>query len=142
MDAIVYLKKEHSEFRKTLKEINKISNENTKLRKFNAFANNLTRHEAMEEEIWYPVLRKNKDLRDIIKHLVSEEKSASKAIKSLQKTSYGLIWNLKFMKFKYDVDHHASEEEEELFPEVRKYLTRAELTELGAKMRKFKTNLK
>lgn len=142
MDAIVYLRKEHSEFRKTLKEISKISSEKMKLRKFNAFVDELTRHEKMEETILYPVLRKDKELRDIIKHLIEEEKSAAKAIKSLQKTEFGLIWKLKFMKFKYDVDHHASEEEDELFPKVRDYLSKAELVALGDEMRKFKAKIK
>lgn len=137
MDAIVYLRKEHSNFRKSLKEISKISDENKKLKRFNDLAQALTRHEKMEEQVWYPILRQHKDLRDIIKHLISEEKSAAKAITSLKKTKYRLIWNLKFLKLKYDVDHHASEEEDELFTKVRKYLSKAELNQIGTQMNKF-----
>jgi len=142
MDAITYLREQHSNFRKTLKSISKIANKTLKLKKFNAFTAELTRHETMEEKVWYPVLRKNKELRDVIKHLIAEEKNAAKVIKSFKNMEFGLIWRLKFVKFKRDVDHHAREEETELFPKVRKYLTKEELDKLGTKMRKFKSKLK
>lgn len=78
MDAIRFLKQEHNKFRKTLVAINKIANEKIKLRKFNLFCQELTRHEKMEQKKWYPILRKKPELRDIIKHLLSEEKVQKK----------------------------------------------------------------
>lgn len=141
MDAIIFLRQEHSKFRKTLSSIHKIKNEKLKLRKFNTFTHDLLRHEKMEEKIWYPVLRRKIELRDIIQHLVSEEKSAEKSIKSIKQTPMGFIWKLKFIKFKFDVDHHASEEEKQLFIQVRKYFSKDELNKLGIKMKKFKKNI-
>lgn len=141
MDAITYLISQHNKFRKTLKAINKMANPKLKLSKFNALCKELTAHEKMEQKAWYPHLRKNKDLSDVIKHLMSEEQSAAKAIQKFKKTEYGLIWKLKFIKFKHDVEHHAAEEEQELFPKVRKLLTKSELTTLGTKMKKFKASL-
>lgn len=142
MDAITYLRQEHSRFRKTLAAITKMSDTKAKKNKFNAFCKELTRHETMEQKILYPVLRKDPELRDIIKHLISEEKSAAKAIQKIKKAEFGLIWKLRFYKFKHDVDHHAKDEEKDFFPKVRKYLSKKELLTLGNKMRKFKTGLK
>jgi hemerythrin superfamily protein len=142
MDAIFYLKQEHSKFRRTLLAISKISQERTKKAKFNAFCKDLIRHETMEQKAWYPVLRKHPELRDIIKHLLSEEKSAAKAIKNFKKVNFEFMWKLRFYKFKHDVEHHAKEEEQELFPKVRKVLNKSELNSLGIKMRKLKANLK
>lgn len=138
MDAIAFLRQEHSKVRKMLHAISKTSNEKTKIKLFTALTKDLTRHEKMEETVWYPVLRKDKDMRDIIKHLVAEEKSASKAIAKLKATDFGIMWRLRFYKFKHDVDHHAKSEEKELFPKARKFLTKTQLNELGVKMRKFK----
>lgn len=140
MDAIAYLRQEHSRFKKTLALISKISDEKIKIKKFDSFCNELVRHETMEQKIWYPVLRKKIELRDIIKHLISEEKSAAQTIKKFKKMHFGIMWRLRYYKFKHDVNHHAKEEEQELFPEVRKLLTKKELNELGAKMRKFKAS--
>jgi hemerythrin superfamily protein len=142
MDAITYLRQEHSKFRKTFAAISKLKDDKAKLSKFNALCKELQRHEKMEEKIWYPPLRKDADLRDIIKHLISEEKSAAKAIEKLKATKMGIIWKLKFYKFKHDVDHHAKSEEKELFPKARKFLSKTELNALGAKMRKFKSSIK
>jgi hemerythrin superfamily protein len=142
MDAISYLKQEHKRFRQTLATISKISQEKTKKSKFEAFCQDLTRHETMEQKIWYPVLRKDPELRHIIKHLLSEEKSAAQTIKKFKKVQFEFMWKLRFYKFKHDVSHHAKEEEQELFPKVRKVLSKAQLNALGTAMRKFKTTLK
>lgn len=139
MDAIMYLRAQHSKFRKIFKAISETSNAKSKQTKFNALCKDLIKHEKMEQKAWYPILRKNKELNEIIKHLISEEKSAAKIIKKFKQTSFGIIWRLKFMKFKHDVDHHAKEEETELFPKVRQLLTKKELNALGIKMRKFKS---
>lgn len=142
MDAIIYLRHEHSKFRKQLAAISKISKLASKKAKFSTFCKDLVRHEKMEQKIWYPALRKNKELRDIIKHLLGEEQSAAKAINEFKNTGFDIMWKLRFYKFKHDVDHHAKEEEQELFPKVRKWLDKSELSKLGTKMRKFKASLK
>jgi iron-sulfur cluster repair protein YtfE (RIC family) len=141
MDAIVYLREEHSKVRKMLHKISNTSNEKTKVKLFTTLCQDLSKHEKTEEIVWYPVLRKDKDMRDIIQHLVAEEKSASKAIAKLKATPFGIIWRLRFYKFKHDVNHHAKDEEKELFPKARKFLTKTQLKELGVKMRKFKSTL-
>lgn len=138
MNAIDFLKKEHSRFRKMLRSISNMSEEKSKLKKFNILSNELIRHETMEQKVWYPKLRKQSELRKIIKHLVSEEKTAEKAIKKFKKTEFGLIWKLKYFKLKHDIEHHANEEEKELFPKVRKFFNKTELNELGKKLQKFK----
>ena len=142
MDAISYLTQEHSRFRKTLAAISKMSDEKSRKAKFNDFCKELVRHETMEQKAWYPVLRKNVALRETIKHLLSEEKSAAKAMKDFKRVRFNFMWKLRFYKFKHDVDHHANEEEQELFPKVRKILTKTELNALGVKMRKFQSKLK
>ncbi len=47
------------------------------------------------------------------------------------------MWDLRYIKFKHDVSYHAKEEETELFPKVKKLLTKEELNILGSKMQKF-----
>lgn len=138
MDAISYLRQEHSKFRKELKEINNVSNDKIKLSKFNSLCKDLIRHETMEQKVWYPTLRKHPELQDIIEHLISEEKSAAETIKKFKKSHIGFIWKLRFLKFKHDINHHAKEEEQGLFPKARRLLTKTELNALGVKMRKFK----
>ena len=47
-------------------------------------------------------------------------------------------WKKEFLKFKSAVEHHASEEETDLFPEVEKILSERELEKIGLEMFDFK----
>ncbi|MES2217158.1 MAG: hemerythrin domain-containing protein [Pseudomonadota bacterium] len=142
MDAVTYLKQEHRKIKKMLINVNKLSNEKVKLRKFKELCKYLPKHEKTEEKKWYPPLRKDPALRSIINHLIKEEKAAGKAIKKLLATDYGKLWKLKFAKLKKDVLHHAKEEETKLFPKARNFLDKKELNKLGTTLRKFKASLK
>lgn len=142
MNAISYLKSEHDRFRRTLTAISKAASIKTKKLKFDAFTQELIRHETMEQRVWYPFLQKNRELKKIIAHLVSEEKSTALAIKKFKKVGLDFMWELRYYKFKHDVEHHANEEEKELFPKVNEFISKEELNRLGKKMREFKATLK
>jgi len=139
MDAIKFLLKEHNKVRRIFKDINKKSRRDlTKRKIFKELCHDLIVHETMEQKKWYPTLKKNKDLKDTIKHLLSEEKKAAKTIKTFKNIKSPEEWNKKFFEFKNDVEHHASEEEEKLFPKVKKLFDEAELKKLGKEMYQFK----
>lgn len=50
MNAIDFLKKEPSKFRKMLRSINNTSDAKIKIKKFKTLSNELIRHEAMEQK--------------------------------------------------------------------------------------------
>lgn len=139
MNAIDFLLKEHNHVRKTLSMVDEQSHSTeTKRKMFQSLGQELIRHEAMEHKIWYPCFKNDKVLFDRVKHLISEENMAEKAIQQLASIKAEQEWENKFSKLKKDVEAHASEEEKRLFPEVQKVLTEAELNEIGIKMHHFK----
>jgi hemerythrin superfamily protein len=139
MDAITFLLKEHDKVRKTFAEINDESHrDETKKEMFNALCQDLIRHETMEQKVWYPHFKNNEKLDDTVKHLITEEKSAANTIKEFEKIKTEPEWEEKFLKFKKDVEHHASEEEHKLFPVVKKILDEVELEKIGKEMQEFK----
>src|SRR5437899_742586 len=85
MDAIKFLLKEHNKIRKTFTKIKKKSREVTQKKIFDLLCKDLVRHEKMEQKIWYPYLKKHTHLKNKIKHLLKEEKTAAKAIKEFKK---------------------------------------------------------
>lgn len=143
MNAIDFLLKEHNKIRALFADLNDpIHKEETKRKLFETIRNELIRHEKMEQTIWYPKLKSHKELFDEIKHLVSEEKDASKLIDHLNKINNSPEWEKELLKLQKEVEHHANEEEKHLFPEVRKFLDETALTIIGKAMREFKDNYK
>lgn len=139
MNAILFLKKEHDKVRRTFLAISSESHRfSTKKEMFSLLCQDLMRHEIMEEEVWYPHFRNNKQLEKTLKHLITEEKNSIKTIKEFEKIKSQDEWEEKFLQFKHDVEHHAEEEETKLFPYVEKILDKNELEIIGKAMREFK----
>lgn len=139
MNAIQFLIKEHDKVRKTFVEIGDESHrEATKKEMLAALCKVLKRHETMEQKLWYPLFKDNEELEEIVKHLVSEEKSAAETIKEFEKIKSQSEWEEKFLQFKKDVEHHASEEENKLFPKVEKILNEEQLEVIGHAMFEFR----
>ena len=140
MNAIQFLLREHDHVRRIFKDISDESHRpETKQKMLDKLCDELMIHEAMEEAVWYPYLQECAEITDIIPHLLSEEKKAEKLIKEIFKTSSQEEWEEKFNKLKEDVEHHATEEETKLFPQVEKILDEEELEDLGKRMAEFKS---
>jgi hemerythrin superfamily protein len=88
----------------------------------------------MEQTIWYPHFKDSDKLNDTVRHLIFEEKEAHHEIEDLNKVQNEDEWNERFAKFKKDVEHHAAEEEDKLFPQIKKILSEAELEKIGDEM--------
>lgn len=137
MNAIDFLIKEHNQVRKMFADIEQDSYHFASQKKrFDTLANDLIRHENMEHQVWYPHFKNR--LPDEVKHLLTEEKHAEKAIKQLETLKTQETWEVHFLKLKNAVEHHAKEEETTLFPAVKRLLSQKELEEIGLKMHQFK----
>ncbi|PJD91316.1 MAG: hemerythrin [Legionella sp.] len=137
MNAIDFLIKEHNKVRSMFADINDDSHRfETQKKMFSLLADELIRHETIEHLVWYPHFKEN--LPDTVKHLLTEEKHAEKAIKKLETLKTEPTWKEHFIKLKNAVEHHAQEEEKKLFPEVKKLLSEKELNDIGLKMYEFK----
>lgn len=97
-------------------------------------ADNLTAHIAIEEELFYPAVRKLDS--DIVLEGLEEHamgRFALKRLLSTRSTDASLKARLKALQ-ELMVNHH-KEEENELFPKVRKAMSNDELRALGSKMK-------
>ncbi len=92
----------------------------------------------MEEQVWYPLFYQYKEVNDLVKHLIEEETKASMTIKEFTEIKDKDAWEDKFKDFKSDVEHHAKDEENKLFPKVKKILDQEELDRIGKVMYDYK----
>ena len=106
--------------------------------------NELEIHSTVEEEIFYPALQDTGDEEG--QKLVAEAIEEHRIVKQLISELRGLDiedeqFEAKFKVLTENVEHHAEEEESEMFPEVEDLLE-DQLDELGAQMKARKEELK
>ncbi|MEO8401774.1 MAG: hemerythrin domain-containing protein [Gammaproteobacteria bacterium] len=86
----------------------------------------------------YPYLKKNPKLKSIVAPLISEEKSAAKAIAKIKRIKSESSFEEKIFQLKTAVAQHAKDEETKLLPKARKFIAATELNIIGKKMKEFK----
>ena len=147
-DAVALLKSDHDEVKKLLEDLTETTTRAAKKRAelLAKIEKELKIHTTIEEEIFYPAF-KNADGKDhlMMFHEATEEHRAVDALvlPDLKKTDAGTEQFAGRAKvLKELVEHHADEEEEEMFPKARKALTKAKLVELGEQMAARKEELR
>ena len=90
-------------------------------------------HTKIEEEIFYPAVRKAIDDEDLMNEAEVEHDSAKALIRQLERMKPSdPMYAATFTVLGEYVNHHAKEEESEMFPKVRR--ARLNLETLGAKL--------
>ena len=100
-------------------------------------------HTTIEEEIFYPVVKKaDEELKDAVDEGVEEHHVARTLMTEIEALSpEDDAWAAKMLVLIESVEHHAEEEEKEMFPETRKQFDAAALEGLGARLEARKAQL-
>jgi hypothetical protein len=147
MKATDLLKKDHDAVRGLLAEFDASNDGSHKKRSALAqeICTELKVHAAIEEEIFYPAVKalRSKDAKFEVEEAIHEHKQIKAAVKEISKMEPddepALGATMKVLK--EDVEHHADEEEKEMFKEARK-MGDSRLEELGEKLQLRKDELK
>lgn len=148
MDAITLLKDDHQKVRKLLKELDDTTNraQKTRAELLATIATEIRVHSAIEEEIFYPAFKaageKSDDGKMYFEALEEHRAAGDLVLPDLLNTD---VTSDKFSGrakvLKELIEHHAGEEEDEMFPRARKLLSKDQLVELGDRMLQRKTEL-
>ncbi len=133
MDAVELLEKQHREVEKLFEEFEQAGDRayRTKEQLFVRIADQLALHTRLEEELVYPVAAELDE--DLVREAVEEHLSVKRLIADLLDLKPDDdAFHAKVLVMKEQVEHHVEEEEEELFPELRK--SELDLDELGEKL--------
>ena len=137
MDAIALLKEDHEKAKKLMNELEQTTERGVKTReeKWTRLLKELTVHENIEEEIFYPVLHEHPKLKDIVLEALEEHHLVDEIVEQLKDTPFDdEHWSAKFKVTKENVEHHIEEEEGPMFTKVRQVFSKEELEELGSRM--------
>jgi len=141
MDAISLLKTDHDRVKKMLDEGESTTERGVKTRTelLETLKRELTIHERIEEEIFYPALKEHPKARDIVLEGYEEHHVVDEIMGELERTDVtDETWGAKFKVMKENIEHHIEEEEGEMFKNARQILDRDELEALGARMAELK----
>ncbi len=137
MDAIALLKADHDKVKRLLTELETTTERGVKTRErlFATIKGELTLHEIVEEEIFYPELKAHPKAKDIVLEGYEEHHVVDLLMSELESLDVSdETWGAKAKVMKENVEHHMEEEEGEMFRAARQAFDRAELQDLGARM--------
>jgi hemerythrin superfamily protein len=139
-DAIKLLKEDHREVKIWFKEFEDLDDDAQKEALAKKICLALTVHARIEEELFYPALRKAIDDEDLLDEAEVEHASAKQLVAEIQSmTPADRLFDAKIKVLGEYVMHHVGEEENELFPEARE--SGVDLKTLGAQLAKRKMEL-
>jgi hemerythrin superfamily protein len=143
MDALTLLKNDHDKMRKLLDELESTTERGVKTREelFATIKGELTLHETIEEEIFYPALLDKAKTHDITLEGYQEHHVVDLLMGELEDLDVSdETWGPKAKVMKENVEHHMEEEEGEMFQKTRQIFDDTELDELGDRMAARKTS--
>lgn len=134
MNAIELLKTDHDKVDRLFQKI-KATPDGDHQQLFEQIKAELDIHTHIEETIFYPKLKEEKELEDIVLEGIEEHHQAKiflRELAALSETSEKFEPKLKVLM--EDITHHVQEEEGKMFPKVEKIFDTATLEDLGKQM--------
>lgn len=122
-DAIILLTKDHKEVKTLFQQYEVLSDrsKSNKKKVADQICHALTLHAQLEEEIFYPAVRNAIKANDMMDEALVEHASAKELIAQIEGMDPGDdLYDAKVKVLSEQIDHHLREEEDEMFPKVRK----------------------
>lgn len=142
MNAIELLKEDHDRVDRFFQKV-KATDEGEHKALFEKIKEELEVHTHIEETIFYPKLKEEEELKDIVLEGVEEHHQAKMFLRELSNlVEDSEKFEPKLKVLMEDITHHVQEEEGEMFPKVEKIFDESALNELGKKMENEKQNFK
>lgn len=142
-DAIAMLTADHEEVKKMFKEFDKLKEKGSSEDKeelVEDICTALTIHAQLEEDVFYPAVREAIKDDDLMDEAEVEHASAKDLIAQLEgMTPDEELYDAKVTVLGEQIDHHVKEEQDEMFPKVRK--AKLDLVALGEQMKALRTEL-
>ncbi len=135
-DALSLLREDHQKVKQAFEDFEKLGDQaySSKKKLADAICQDLERHTKIEEEIFYPAFRKAiKGAKPLTDEAEVEHSTAKDLIKQIKKMdAKDELFSAKVKVLGEYITHHVKEEEEEMFPLMRK--TEVDLEALGGQL--------
>ncbi len=137
MNALTLLEEDHRKVKRLLAELEATTERGVKTRSdlFERIKAELTVHEVIEEEIFYPTLKQHPRAKEIVLEGYEEHDVVDRLMSDLAELPVDdETWGPKAKVMIENIEHHIEEEEGDMFVKARQVLDRQELSDLGEAM--------
>ena len=136
LDAVDMLERDHIQVEVLFLRLKMAKKRAQKLEIFEKIRNELELHMEMEETHFYPACQDHDELKSLVKESFEEHAEVKTLMKeiSVAGKNGGKI-NAKINKLIKNIEHHVSEEENELFPASRRLLPTTDLRDMAREYR-------
>ena len=144
MDALKLLEEDHKKVKKILSDLDSTTERGVKTREelYTKVKQELTVHEAIEEEIFYPALKDHPKAKELVLEAYEEHHVVDNVMAEIDGLSFDdEKWGAKLSVMKENLEHHIEEEEDEMWKQARQVFSDDELEELGVRMQQRKDQL-
>jgi len=134
MNALDLLKQDHEKVKELFKQFEANDDRAANEAIVDSIKTELKTHAHVEESIFYPTLEDQNDeeLIELVDESLEEHQEVKDLLKDIENsTGEGQQLRTKVMELRQKVEHHASEEETEMFPRVRNVLQNEDLERMG-----------
>jgi hemerythrin superfamily protein len=145
-DAIALLKTDHATVKKLFEQEEKLNKRDSekKAGTFSQIKDALEVHATIEEEIFYPAVKKarSEHVKDEVRKGYEEHQRIKTLLAEIASiTPADETYDMKIKVLKEDVEHHVKDEEGEMFTDAKKFLGESRLLELGTELQARKQQL-
>jgi hemerythrin superfamily protein len=140
------LKTDHATVKKLFAQEEKLKKRDSEKQAgtFSQIKDALEVHATIEEEIFYPAVKKarSEHVKDEVREAYEEHKQMKTLLAEIASiTPADETYDMKMKVLKEDVEHHVKDEEGEMFPDAKKFLGESRLVELGTELQARKQQL-
>ncbi len=132
MDVLDLLKEDHDKLKRLFSDLDQTTDRSKIKQLYLSIKDLIETHSHLEETIFYPAFEKFGELRDQITVSIDEHKEMKELLREISgvsKTDESILPRLQDLM--ETVEHHLSEEENLVFPKVRKLMRRSEREQMG-----------
>lgn len=142
MKVTLLLKRDHAEVEGLFQQFDKLTDTDRRAESFERIRQELEAHAQVEEELFYPACAKFADLKDLVQEAQQEHRMVRQLCAEISRLDPSDDEYVDKVQTLHDnVRHHVEEEENEIFPAIKKHLSDDRLDDIGAQVEQRKTAL-
>jgi hemerythrin superfamily protein len=135
MNVLDLLTEDHQKVRQLFERAQQIRDNDEKKELFDQIDTELAVHAEIEETIFYPALEEHDELKDMVREAREEHEQVEQLLLEIEDlATEDTDFTSQLVELEETVEHHVTEEEEEMFPKVREIFDNAALEQLGKEL--------